>query len=325
MKLYIKIPIILISGIILVAIAGIIYLQSAFPKVSNAQIMTVKSTPEIVARGKYLAENVAMCIDCHSTRNWDLYSGPIIPGTQGKGGELFDKNIGLPGTIYSKNITPFNLSTWTDGEIYRTITCGVNKDGEALFPLMPYKAYASMDPEDVKSIIAYLRTLSPINYTAPKHDLDFPMNLIVNTIPSDATPMKRPSSTDTLAYGKYMVKIAACADCHTPAVKGKQIEGMDFAGGFEFGLPKGGKVRSTNITPDLETGIGKLTLQDFINRFKNFATEEAKHMKVNPGEFNTIMPMTQYAGLTTEDLTAMYKFLRTVKPVRNHVERFSTN
>jgi mono/diheme cytochrome c family protein len=323
MKLFIKIPIILISLIVLVAIAGIIYLKTAFPKVSDAQIMKVKSNPEIIARGKYLAENVALCIDCHSTRNWDLFSGPIIQGTEGKGGELFDKNIGLPGSIYSSNITPFNLGSWTDGEIYRVITCGVNKNNESLFPLMPYKAYASMDPEDVKAIIAYLRTLSPIKSSFPKHDLTFPMNLIVNTIPSDATPMKRPPSTDTLAYGKYLVKIAACADCHTPAVKGKQIEGMEFAGGFQFGLPKGGKVRSTNITPDTETGIGKWTLQNFIDKFKNFATEESKHLKVNPGAFNTIMPMTQYAGLTTEDLTAMYKFLRTVKPVKNKVEIFT--
>ena len=323
MKLYIKIPLILISLILLIAIAGVIYLKIAFPKVSAAQNMKVKLTPERIARGKYLAENVAMCVDCHSTRNWEYFSGPLLPGTIGKGGEVFDKSMGLPGTIYSKNITPFNLSSWTDGEIYRTITCGVNKNNEPLFPVMPYQSYALMDPEDVMAIIAYLRTLSPINSSQPEHDLDIPMNMIVNTIPKDAQPTKRPPSTDTIAYGRYMVQIAACAECHTPAVKGKQIEGMDFAGGFEFALPKGGKVRSVNITPDNETGIGKWTLTDFINKFKNYSSDEAKKIKVNAGEYNTIMPVTQYAGLTTEDLTAMYKFLRTVKPVHNKVERFS--
>ena len=88
-----------------------------------------------------------------------MYAGPIIEGTFGGGGEKFGKEAGFPGTLYSKNITPYALHNWTDGEIFRATTSGETKDGKALFPLMGYPAYGKMDREDVYSIIAYVRTL----------------------------------------------------------------------------------------------------------------------------------------------------------------------
>lgn len=76
-----------------------------------------------------------------------------------KGGEFFGPDLGFPGEFYSRNLTPANLRGWTDGEIFRAITAGVNKEGEALFPVMPYRNYSKMDKEDIYDIIAYLRTL----------------------------------------------------------------------------------------------------------------------------------------------------------------------
>ena len=98
---------------------------------------------------------------------------------------------------------------------------------------------------------------------------------------------------------------------------------MEFAGGFEFPLPTGGIVRSANITPDKETGIGNWTETDFVNRFKTYADTAYKPKTISAGEFNTMMPWTMYCTMNPEDLKAIYAWLRTVKPVNNRVVKFT--
>lgn len=308
--------------IILVLAGGFVYLQAAFPDVPPATEVDVEGTEQQVERGKYLAEHVAVCIDCHSTRDWSKFSGPITPGTFGKGGDIFSEELGFPGTFYAKNITPHNLGDWTDGEIYRTITTGVTKDGRPMFPVMPYPSYGKMDPEDVKSIIAYIRTLEPIEFESPESKANFPMNLILRTIPQSADPVERPNPQDSIAYGKYLITIGGCSDCHTPQEQGVDIEGMFLAGGFEFNAPWGA-VRSSNITPHKETGIGNWSKETFVNRFKEFDVPVDSLAEVGEQEFNTIMPWQMYAGMTTEDLEAIYAYLQTVEPVENQVVKFT--
>ncbi|MFZ4619157.1 MAG: c-type cytochrome [Bacteroidota bacterium] len=313
-------------GVIIVCLVA--YLNFAFPKVSSPQSLTVEATPARLERGAYLVNHVVGCIDCHSTRDWTKFAGPIIPGTEGKGGEKFDKaTANFPGTIYAKNITPFNLKNWSDGELYRLITSGVTKDGKAIFPLMPYPAYAKMDPEDVKAVIAYLRTLPEVPSEAyPESQLDFPLNLIVKTIPKDAAdPMIIPSKKDTMAYGKYLVTIAACTDCHTPMDdKGGRLPGMDFAGGMEFQNPlTGDVVRSANITQSIETGIGGWTEEIFVEMFTQYRDSVSRNKNVNAGELNTAMPWMLFSGLKDDDIIAIYRFLKTVPPVEHRVEKFT--
>ena len=84
--------------------------------------LKVEVTNERVKKGEYLANNVMVCIDCHSLRDWSKYSGPIVPGTEWMGGEFFDQEQGLPGKYFATNITPYTLESWSDGEIYRAIT-----------------------------------------------------------------------------------------------------------------------------------------------------------------------------------------------------------
>jgi mono/diheme cytochrome c family protein len=315
-----------IAAVVAVIILGFIsYVKLAFPKVSPPPQLTVVANPEMVKRGEYLANHVVGCIDCHSTRDWNKLAGPIIPGTEGKGGEKFDhETAGVPGVFYARNITPYNLKNWSDGELYRLITTGVTKDGNAIFPLMPYKAYANLDPEDVKAIISYIRTLSEKEGKYPAPQYDFPLNMILPTIPSDPSPMKRPAPTDTLAYGKYLVTIAACGDCHTPAEKGTPIPGMNFAGGFEFRSPiTGDIVRSANITQDQQTGIGLWTEETFLSKFNAYKDSSLQNKIVKAGEFNTAMPWILFAGMEEGDLKAIYRYLRTIPPVVHAVEKFT--
>ncbi|HTN09325.1 cytochrome C [Agriterribacter sp.] len=307
--------------IIVVAIAGIAgYLKFALPDVAPSPDLKVTVTPERIAHGEYLANHVAVCMDCHSTRDWSRFAGPIAPGTLGKGGEYFGREMGFPGSFYSKNITPQNLGSWTDGEIYRTITTGVNKNGEALFPVMPYLHYGKMDKEDVYDIIAYLRQLPVIKSTIPQRSIDFPMSFILNTIPANSIPLERPAKTDLVKYGGYIVTIAACIECHTQVKQGQPIPELAYGGGREFQMPNG-TVRSANITPDAETGLGNWTEDAFIARFKAY-TDTANIFKVTAGQVNTIMPWPMYAGMDTTDIRAIYAYLKTLQPIKNKVEHF---
>jgi mono/diheme cytochrome c family protein len=306
-------------GLLTIIAAGVIYMQYAFPNVDAAPAITIRSTPELVARGEYLANHVAVCIDCHSTRDWSRFAGPLVPGTHGKGGDRFDQTMGFPGVFYAKNITSdkeTGIGNWTDGDIYRAITSGVTKDGDPIFPMMPYNAYSQMSEQDVHAIIAYVRTLEPIKNEVPKSEPDFPFNLILRTMPIKATANTKPILEDRVSKGKYLFTVAACTDCHSPD-KEKYL-----AGGAEFNLPFG-TIRSANISPDKETGIGSWTEDAFVNRFKQNLDPALAERKVGPKDFNSIMPWKMYAGMDEEDLRAIYQYLRTVTPQKNKVVKFT--
>jgi mono/diheme cytochrome c family protein len=314
----------IVLGLLVIAIAALlIYVKVALPDVGPAPDIKVVSTPESVKRGEYLANHVMVCMDCHGSRDWTRFSGPMKAGFEGSGGEVFDEHFGFPGTFYAKNITPFNLGSWTDGEIFRTITTGVNRDGKALFPIMPYANYGQLDEEDIKAVISYIRTLPAIESAIPTSKGDFPMNIILNTIPKKASMQKRPPPTDVIAYGKYLATASSCIECHTNQVKGK-IVGAQYAGGREFQIGEGYTVRSMNITPD-PSGIGNWTKEQFIRRFKMYTDSSYVLPKVDlaKGDLQSIMPWTMYAGMTDEDLGAIYEYLRTVPRANNKVERYT--
>lgn len=307
-----------------VLITGLaVYLKLVLPDVGDTPQLKVDITPDRVEKGKYLANAVCACMDCHSTRDWSRFSGPLADGTLGKGGEIFDEKVGFPGIYYSKNITPAALKDWTDGEIYKAITCGVSRNGEALFPVMPYRYYGKMDAEDIKCIIAYIRTLRPVENTPPNSKSDFPMNFIINTIPKRGEAQKRPQETNVVEYGKYLAFAAACIECHTPADKGQIIVEQAYSGGREFTFPNGNLIRSSNITPDEHTGIGSWTEDQFIQLFKIRSDSAALQQKVGLTDFNTIMPWTMYGKMKTDDLRAIFAYLKTVKGINNNVEKFT--
>jgi mono/diheme cytochrome c family protein len=320
MKTLLKIVAALVVLLVVVAACGYGYLMFAFPKVPPPPTVRFESSPERLARGQYLTDHVVGCTTCHTQRDWTKFSGPIKPELLGSGSEPF--NLGPAGMLYSKNITPAAIGSWTDGELLRAVTQGVSKDGTPLFPLMPYPHFGAMSEDDVHAVLAYIRTLKAIEGTAPPRTLSFPLNFIVRTMPGSNTYGSRPSPQDKVAYGKYMTQAALCSDCHTPIdQRGTPLPGMDFAGGMEF-YETGYRVRSANITPDANTGIGSWTEQQFIDKFKGFQNANNATLSEKERTQNTVMPITAYAGMTTEDLGAIYAYIRTVKPVTNRVERF---
>jgi mono/diheme cytochrome c family protein len=323
MKKVLKVAGIVLGVVIVVVGALVAYVTIAFPDVGDAPDLKLEATAERIERGRYLANAVNVCMDCHSTRDWSKFSGPVIPGTSGKGGEPFDHASGFPGVYYSKNITPSGISRYTDGELYRLITSGVTKEGRAMFPVMPYPYYGKMDDEDIYSIITYLRTLTPIENQVIESISDFPMSIILKTIPSKGTPTKRPELADSIAYGAYMANASACIECHTPVAKGQIIPELAFSGGREFNLPDGSVLRSANISRDPESGIGKWSKRQFIMRFKAYTDSSYVSPTVAAGEFNSIMPWTMYGNMTEQDLGAIYNYLRTLPPQKNTVSKFT--
>ncbi|MBM3274694.1 MAG: c-type cytochrome, partial [Candidatus Sericytochromatia bacterium] len=147
--------------------------------------------PARVDRGRYLVENVANCFACHP-RTTEL-------GTLNR----FDKDRGrIPGVVWAPNLTSdteTGLGNWTDGLVVRAIREGVDADHEALVPVHPYLDYNTMADEDVRSVVAYLRTLTPIRLRVPERKLEPFYSLMLNLIPKAATNSLVPDRRDKVA------------------------------------------------------------------------------------------------------------------------------
>ncbi len=323
MKKVFKVFGILLLVLVLVIVGAITYVTKALPDIPVRTDLRVELTPERIARGEYLANSVCVCMDCHSTRDWNKYSGPLEPGTLGKGGERFDQSMEFPGEFYARNITPFALKDWTDGEIYRAITSGVSKDGHPFFPVMPYPNYRQLDTEDVHSLIAYLRSLPPQKSAPPPSKADFPVSVIMHTMPQPAQPVRRPDPSDAIAYGQYLVNAAGCLVCHTKHEKGTPV-GEPGAGGFEFQFPNGAIVRSPNITSHAN-GLAAWDKTTFVARFTEYADSAyvPPAVDMQAAEFQTVMPWTMYGHMTEADLGTIYDYLRSIPPVAGRVEKWT--
>lgn len=294
------------------------------PSLRDAPHIELAPTPEQVERGRYLSEQLLGCTGCHSPHNWQKYlDGPTGPA--GSGGDCWGPNdhvnyADLPGRVCPPNITSDDkrgVGAWTDGELLRAIREGVDREGNTLFPVMPYGNYKNLSDDDALAVIAYVRTLPPSDNKVPETVIEFPVSRFINFAPQPIqAPIPTPDLTDELTRGRYMVLATGCKQCHT------QLDGHDidesklFAGGRRF-TTRFYDVRSANITPD-DTGLGPWDKQQFIDKFAAFREETSDgHL----GELGTQSPMPwrRYAGLTDADLGAMYIYLQTLPAIANEV------
>ncbi len=131
---------------------------------------------------------------------------------------------------------------------------------------------------------------------------------------ADQQPATQLSPAEQIARGRYLVRAADCAACHTSA------QGAPFAGGVVLASPFG-TFYGTNITPDKDHGIGKWSADDFYKALHDGVTPD-KHLY-------PAMPYTSYRGLSRGDTDAMYAYLMQLKPAavanRPHDLRFPYN
>jgi hypothetical protein len=309
MKRVLKVLGYVLGAVLLVAGAGLGFLMARKPDMAPAREFKIERTAERLARGKYLV-TLADCDGCHSERDITRFNLPVTGARLT--GQMFPKEMGMPGTVVAPNLTPdveTGLGGWTDGEIVRAIREGVDKDGRTLFPMMPYQTFRNMSDEDVYSVVTFLRSLPAVNRRHPVTQLNFPVGLMIKGTPKPVGYVPQPRLTDPRGKGEYLVSIAGCRGCHTPSL----------GGGEKFTVP-GAVVVSANITPDMATGIGRLSEQDFVNKFTQYR-EYVEHgsPKVGPESF-TLMPWLNFCQLPDEDLRAIYAYLRTVPPVVKSVE-----
>lgn len=134
------------------------------PESYGPPVEAVEAPPreDTVAYGEYLAGPVGHCMDCHTPRQ---AGSPMLDASRlGAGGFPL---AGPGGHVLAANITPHEktgIGAWSDAEIKRAITDGVRPDGTELSPPMPFGYYARMTDEDLDAVVAYLRSLPPIEH-----------------------------------------------------------------------------------------------------------------------------------------------------------------
>ena len=325
MKTFLKAVGMLLLALVVIGAGAVAWISVTLPAKRPASTEKLEATPARLARGEYLVEHVADCLGCHSD-HLTTYGFPVKPGTKGQGGYIFDEKVGFPGVVAAQNITPdpqTGLGKWTDGEVLRAIREGVDRNGEPLFPMMPYQHLRNMSDEDAKSVVVYLRTLPPIRHSVPAKHLSFPLNIIVRTIPKPLDgPVPDPDPKDALAHGKYLARMGGCFECHTPHDdKNRLIEADAFSGGWKMQGPWG-TVITANLTPAGHTYIGSHTREEFIGRFQSLAAITPENAPPAAPGRNTVMPWLAFARMTPEDLGAIYDYLRTLPPHPRVVNSF---
>src|ERR1700734_3059620 len=125
----------------------------------------VQPTPELVARGEYLAR-ASDCAACHNAPGGKPFAGGMP--------------FKLPfGTIYSTNITSdleTGIGTWSDDDFVRALHRGIAKDGTYLYPAFPYTSYSGISRDDAVAIKAYIFSLPAVHNAPPPDSLSFPFN-----------------------------------------------------------------------------------------------------------------------------------------------------
>jgi mono/diheme cytochrome c family protein len=115
-------------------------------------------------RGRYLAGEVGICLECHTKH---VMNDPNVLDYAGlfSGGEAYD--IGLPGVPVSKNLTSdmeTGLGSWTVSDIVTALKEGSDKQGDGICPPMPagpMAAFGNLTDEDATDIAHYIKSLPP--------------------------------------------------------------------------------------------------------------------------------------------------------------------
>jgi hypothetical protein len=128
--------------------AGVAYLYLNHPAVPPPENVTARATPEM-ARGEYLATHVTGCVVCHADDDEEQYAAPVVPGTEGRGGDNFGQSGTVVSVLVSQNLTPAGIGAWSDGEFIRACTTGVSRSGTPLFPIMRYRRNGDLSRDDV--------------------------------------------------------------------------------------------------------------------------------------------------------------------------------
>ena len=244
-------------------------------------------------RGAYLMKGPVACGHCHTN---------TTPGAPELGGGA--RFAALAYTAISANLTPdpeTGITNWSDAELINGIRNGKRPRGSTIGPPMPITSYRGMSDDDVKAIVAYIRSVKPVvNKTARSgYRIQLPESygLTVANVAavSDADPVK---------YGDYVANaLAACMDCHSKPGEGgapDMVNGIG-GGGRELRGPWG-QAMAPNITP---SGIGHYSDADLKKVIMTGERPDGSKLK-GP------MPVAYYANMSEKDVSAVIAYLKSL-------------
>lgn len=256
--------------------------------------------PGSVERGKYLMQGVVACGNCHFARG-DKGQPLLDKGLSG--GMVFDEP---PFKAYAANITPdpdTGIGKWTDAQLAKAIREGIRPDKRVIGPPMPIEFYRHLSDDDLAAIIAYLRAQPPVKNVVPKSEYRMPLP---RSYGPPVKSVKAPPESNKLQYGRYLVEIGHCMDCHTPRNdKGMLVMARLGAGGQSFKGPWGESI-SRNLTPH-ETGLKNWTDAEISKAVREGTDRTGQHYKPPMGyDF--------YKNISDSDMSAIITYLRSLKP-----------
>jgi mono/diheme cytochrome c family protein len=323
-----KILLTALSIIVLSLIVFFIYVQMSWDKTYDWPGPTLKATTDssVIARGKYLVEGPAHCGSCHISDFGDMIAGDKGEVVALKGGLTFP--MGPLGILYTRNLTPdqtTGIGRYSDQQLFRMMRHGIRPDGMASMPvLMPFWKMAD---DDLVAVVSYLRSLAPVENSVPKNEWTFMGKAVRSLTPTfepikdPAAPATAPAMAATVQRGEYLANyVANCVGCHTQRdLMTYQATAPEFAGGMEFEpwpelytyLKTDPEVwlRTPNITPDPGGALANYkTPEEFIARFRK-------------GRLIAFSPMDwgPFSRMSDEDITALWMYLNSLKPVKHDV------
>lgn len=266
---------------------------------------------ELVERGQYIFAVAGGCA-CHT----------VPKGRPHAGGRVFPIPLGK---VYATNITQdqeTGIGGWSDKEIFNAMTKGIRPNGERLLPVMPYEAYSGMAGEDLKALIAYLRTLKPVRKETPTVNTWFPFyrslfaRLWLKLFGRFSNPPAK-APTRGIERGRYLVEhVSLCGDCHTPrnflGVPNRSL----YLAGTKVG-PLGDEI--SNITPDKRTGIGQWSQEEIADLILTGIKPNLDNVQ---GLMEEVIEGVSrgYKNMTREDALAVAAYLKSVRPVDNKID-----
>lgn len=213
-------------------------------------------------------------------------------------------DFSIPGllTIPTPNLTSGEGgvgSLYTDEDWVRAIRHGVGHDGRALW-VMPSEGFSHLSDEDTGALIAYLKSMPPVDSDLPERKLE-PMGRImlaldmippvaVDRIDHNAAPPAAIEPGVTVEYGEY-IAITTCTECH-----GQTLNGVPFG-------PPGEQVPSPNLTPGGE--LGSWSEEDFIQTLRTGVTPDGQTLSQD-------MPWPYFGLMTDDELKALWMYLQSL-------------
>jgi mono/diheme cytochrome c family protein len=262
-----------------------------------------------LARGKYVFGATGGC-GCHT----------VPKGPANAGGRRYD---GPFGTVYSSNITPdkeTGIGNWTDEQIITATRLGRRPNGERLIPVHPYTTFNGMAADDLKALVAFLRSVQPVKRANQAKKISVPMfesvflpAWLAAFAPRENPPTAIPASG--VARGEYLVRaVAHCGECHTPRTMTMATDNTRFLAGNPKG-PEDSEV--PNITPDKTTGLqwSEEEIADYLG------TGNKPDGDVAGGLMGEVIDgtLSGYKDLTKADRLAIAQYLKTIPPIKNKI------